>query len=243
MTKVRRHGGMEYKDFLAQLIKKKGSRNYVEVGVCHGEMFARVEVPSIGIDPFFDFKRIPPGNKKEVHLYQMSSDEYFRDYDPKIIFGRPLDFVFLDGLHLFEFLLRDFINAELHCHANAIISLDDCLPPNTEMTERVNRPELRKQEDVAGWWTGDVCKVVLILRKYRPDLKIVLVDTMPTGNVCVTRLNNESTVLRDNYYEIVEEFMRLELTEEMIAELSFGSEVISAADILSRFDWSRYLGA
>lgn len=243
MPELRRHTGMDYRDFLSALITKKNARNYMEVGVCHGAMLARVDVPTIGVDPFFDFTTAPPGKKKQLHLYQMGSDEYFRDHDPKAVLGAPLDFVFLDGLHLFEFLLRDFINAESHCHSNAVISLDDCMPPNAEMTERVNRPDLRQQLDVQTWWTGDVIKVVLILKKYRPDLKIILVDTTPTGNVCITRLDRNSTVLRDNYFSIVEEFMALELTEENVHSVSFGADVVSASTILKGFDWSLYLGA
>ena len=37
---------------------------------------------------------------------------------------------FIDGMHLFEFALRDFINTERHCSPKAVIVFDDILPRN-----------------------------------------------------------------------------------------------------------------
>ncbi|MVA24475.1 hypothetical protein GOZ92_08490 [Agrobacterium vitis] len=79
----------------------------------------------------------------------MTSDAFFRDHDPRVILGRSPDVVFLDGLHQFEYLLRDFINSERIAHRDTVILLDDCLPINAEMTERVFNMAGRRDRDNA----------------------------------------------------------------------------------------------
>jgi hypothetical protein len=93
-----------------------------------------------------------------------------------------VDVAFLDGMHLFEYLLRDFIHTERVCDRNSVILLDDCLPVNIEMTDGERRPDLRKDAELASWWTGDVWKVVEILRELRPDLRIVSTCSSPAAS-------------------------------------------------------------
>jgi hypothetical protein len=204
--------GPVYRDFVRQVVELKNARNYLEVGVLNGSTIANISVPTIGVDPKFVFAFNPAGRKRVLHLYQMTSDEFFRDHDPRAIFGAPVDVAFLDGMHLFEYLLRDFINTERACDPNGVILLDDCLPVNIEMTERQRRPEARQDQEIATWWTGDVWKVVSILREYRPELRIIPVDTTPTGTVMVSNLDPGSTVLKDSYFEIVDRFAAVEFT-------------------------------
>ena len=203
--------GPAYRDFVCAVLARKAARNYLEVGVHNGSTLAKVECQAIGVDPAFVFDRNPVGRKRALHLYQMTSDEYFRDHDPRAIFGAPVDAAFLDGLHLFEYLLRDFINTERLCDRNSVIMIDDCLPRNIEMTERVHRAPLRQDKNLAGWWTGDVWKVISILREYRPDLRITPVDVQPTGNMVVSNLDPSSTRLQDAYFEIVDRYSSVEL--------------------------------
>jgi len=56
------------------------------------------------------------------------------------------------------------------------------------------------------WWTGDVWKVLPVLKQYRKDLSITLLDCAPTGLVLVSNLNPESTVLADAYNDIAAGF-------------------------------------
>ena len=58
-----------------------------------------------------------------------------------------------------------------------------------------------------GFWTGDVFKFVLILKKYRPDLEFYNSDIPPAGLAIISNLDPNSTVLIDNYDSIVKEFM------------------------------------
>lgn len=195
--------GVSYSQFVQAVTVLKGAQTYLEVGVHQGATLALVECAAIGVDPQLAFDRNPMAGKPALHLYQMTSDDFFQSHDPRAILGRPVDVAFLDGMHLFEFLLRDFINTERACGPGSVILLDDCLPANLEMTERERRPDLRQDREMAGWWTGDVWKVLDILRKYRPDLRITPVDVIPTGCIVVSGLDPGSTRLANAYDEIV----------------------------------------
>lgn len=232
--------GPPYRDFIADVVRKKFARNYLEVGVREGKTVAGVDCPTIGVDPNFTLSVNPVARKRVLHLYQMTSDEFFRDYDPRAIFGAPVDVAFLDGLHVFEYLLRDFINTERACDRNSLIFLDDCLPVNIEMTERVHRKELRKDQGIAGWWTGDVWKVVNILRELRPDLRITPVDVRPTGSIMVSNLDPTSTVLQDRYFDIVERYRPIFFTENLFEAYWAANRPVPASAITEDFNLSLY---
>ena len=243
MAFTHHHHGPLFRDFVASMVRYKEARSYIEIGVRDGATLALIDCPSIGVDPHFCFDINPIGKKAALHLYQMSSDRFFRDVDVTAIFGVPLDVVFLDGLHQFEYLLRDFYNSEKHSHRGGLIMLDDCLPVNVEMTERTHNPAARADRDLAGWWTGDVYKILPILRKYRPDLQITPVDTSPTGNICITNLDPTSTVLRDRYYDIIAEFGSATLSDRDLEEFYRLNAPVAASSILYGFDASLSVGA
>jgi hypothetical protein len=54
-----------------------------------------------------------------------------------------------------------------------------------------------------GDWTGDVWRIEPILRRWRPDLRVALVDTEPTGVMVAYRLNPASVELAEAYDDIV----------------------------------------
>ena len=97
-------------------------------------------------------------------------------------------------MHWFEFALRDFMNVERHSNSTSVIVLDDMLPRNIIEAAR---------DRTTGAWTGDVYKLVAVLREYRPELIAILVDTRPTGLLVVLAPDHTSTVLRDHYDEIL----------------------------------------
>ena len=207
--------GPSYRLLVQRISQLKKARNYLEIGVHNGSTIELIDCPTIGVDPEFVFARNPMGQKPRLHLYQQTSDDFFRDHDPRQIFESEVDLAFLDGLHLFEFLLRDFMNTERVCARDALILMDDCLPPSLEMTEREHRPGLRIDQARKGWWTGDVWKVVTVLRRYRPDLRIMPVDVSPTGSIVVGNLDPSSNVIRDAYDEIMSTYLKQEMTEKI----------------------------
>lgn len=204
--------GEDYSALLARLHDVLKPRTYFEIGTLYGDTLRLARCASVAVDPQFHIANNIAEGKPMVCLYQMRSDDFFRDYNPTAIFGRQIDFAFLDGLHLFEFLLRDFLNTEKYCRRNSVIAVHDCIPTDVYMAERTPHVgnELPQHE---GWWTGDIWKVVLILKKYRPDLFIYSLDAVPTGLILLTNLDPRSEVLEREYFHIVAEFEPLHLRD------------------------------
>ena len=206
--------GEDYSEVLARIQRHVRPRTYLEIGVETGRSLRLVapQTRAIGIDPKPLLESPPPPN---VTLYRTTSDEFFARHDVRAeLGGLPVDLAFIDGLHLFEYALRDFINTERCCDAGSTIVFDDCLPRDRLTAQR---------ERILTFWTGDVWKVVLILRKYRPDLSIHTIAAPPTG-VCVVRnLDPRSTVLSDRLDQIIEEFMALDyaaIATDRVAKLN-----------------------
>jgi methyltransferase family protein len=181
--------GPRHEEILSALHAHLKPRTYLEIGVEHGETLRLARCPSIGIDPNMQIDHQAIGEKPACLLYRMGSDRFFETYDPEALLGDRIDFAFLDGMHLFEFLLRDFINVERHCRRNSLIVLHDYVPTDLYLARRHREDEaLRGTTRIVGGWCGDVWKMVLILREYRPDLRIYGFDAALTGMVIVTKL-------------------------------------------------------
>jgi hypothetical protein len=188
---------VHYLDFLGELHTRLEPRHYLEIGVRWGQSLGRSRCCSIGIDPAFAIDR---ELHAEVHLFRTTSDEYFSRPDPLApTGGEPFDLAFIDGLHLFEFALRDFVNTERHSRRSGVIVFDDILPRSVVEANR---------ERATSDWTGDIYSIVPVLAEYRPDLLTIPVDTRPTGLLLVMGLDPDSTVLADNYDDIVARFRR-----------------------------------
>jgi hypothetical protein len=120
--------GPGHEEILSALHAHLKPRTYLEIGVDRGETLKLARCPSIGIDPNMQVNHQAIGQKPACLLYRMESDRFFDANDPEVLLGAKIDFAFLDGMHLFEFLLRDFINVERHCRRNSLIVLHDCVP-------------------------------------------------------------------------------------------------------------------
>ena len=188
---------MLYLDFLADVHRRLAPRTYLEIGVRNGVSLALSHCRSIGIDPAFNiFAELDA----DVSLFRTTSDAYFSSSDPLAATrGERFDLSFIDGLHLFEYALRDFIFAERYSSSRSVIMFDDVLPRNVEEASR-ERHTLS--------WTGDVFRVLQVLERYRPDLMVMPLGTKPTGLLAVVGVDPDSTVLRDNYHAIMTEFRR-----------------------------------
>jgi hypothetical protein len=153
-------------------------------------------------------------NKPACCLFQMTSDSFFQRFNPSAIFGQPIDMAFLDGMHLFEFMLRDFINVERHYKVNSVVFIHDCLPIDEYVGRRdIDDHTLKARSRHPEWWTGDAWKLLAIILKHRQDLRVVIFNAYPTGLAAVTRLNPSSTLLGDRYFDLVAEYNTQTLTE------------------------------
>lgn len=161
-------------EFLAMLHDTLKPRGYLEIGVQHGTSLALAKCPAVGIDP----APMLQGHFKDTRVYTMTSDQFFHDYDPLVdLFGdNHLDLAFIDGMHLFEYALRDFQNIERYANERTVIVFDDVLPRNQHEASR---------EQCPGDWTGDVWKTAKVIEKFRKDLKLYWINTSPTGTAIV----------------------------------------------------------
>ena len=188
---------MHYLDFLTHVHAALTPQHYLEIGVASGKSLALSRCRSVGVDPGF---HIDVPIDVDMALFRISSDEYFTREDPLApTRGQPFDLAFIDGLHLFEFAFRDFINVERHMRASSVVIFDDVLPRSVEEAARVRHTRA---------WTGDVYPILEVLAKYRPELVVVPVDTQPTGLLMIMGMDPANTVLADNYDEIIGEFRR-----------------------------------
>ena len=166
-------------------------RTYTEIGVSKGGSLARSRAKSIGVDPAF---AITAELNCHIRLFRETSDDFFARPDAFAHFdGAPVDFAYIDGMHLSEFALRDFKNIEKRMARTGLVALDDMLPRNALEAARDRR---------TGPWTGDVYKLHRVLETYRPDLTLIPVNVHPTGTYLVFGLDPDSTVLDEHYDEI-----------------------------------------
>lgn len=188
---------MYYYAFLAELHRRLAPRAYLEIGIRDGGSLAQSHCRSVGIDPAYS---ITAELDTDVRLFRTTSDEYFARPDPLAATGgTPFDLAFIDGLHLFEFAFRDFVNAERYSSPRGVIVFDDVLPRSVD--------EAARQRHTVGW-TGDVYGMLEVLAEYRPDLVVMPVGTQPTGLLLVTALDPTNTTLSDNFDEIIRRFRR-----------------------------------
>jgi hypothetical protein len=182
---------MDFHEFMAQVHERLRPDTYLEIGVRHGESLAQARCPSVGIDPAFD---LTEQLSEEVSLFEQTSDEYFQRPDPlEPLGGRPISLALIDGMHLVEYVLRDFINVEPRARWSSVVVIDDVLPRRSNEATR---------ERSTRFWTGDVYKIADILTRQRPDLTCVKVDTLPTGVLMILGLDPDNGVLRERYEQL-----------------------------------------
>jgi hypothetical protein len=200
------HEGISYRDYLKQIHQVWKPSSYLEIGVDTGVTLALAECRTVAVDPEFRLQGNPIGRRVETYLVQLKSDEFFAQRNLKTYFPDGIDFAFLDGMHHFEYLLRDVFNTEKYSHKKTIIALHDCYPVNVEMANRETNFAHRNDAITRIWWTGDVWKLLPILRDFRHDLDVSILDCPPTGLVVIRNLDSKSEALINAYEEIVAKY-------------------------------------
>lgn len=179
-------GRMPARTFLENAHRVLQPRGYLETGVWMGNSLKLARCPAIGIDPFPDI-RVELGPNHHVH--EVTAEEFFENPAHLRDFP-PIDLTYIDGLHLVENALLDFMNIEKVAHPGAVVVIDDVFP---------NHPVQAQRHRSSKAWTGDVWKVLPILREQRPDLLLLPVDTHPTGSLVVVGLDPEDDSLWNNF--------------------------------------------
>jgi len=175
-------------------------RTYFEIGVRNGLSLELSRAPSVAVDPFYNLTREV---HCDLHLVRTTSDEFFARDHPFAHFDEPtVDLAFIDGMHLSEYALRDFVNLERFCHAGSVVVFDDMLPRNVV---EAGRGRVGTAEH--GAWAGDVYKIVDTLRTLRPDLVVLELDTVPTGTLVVMNTDPSNRLLADAYDDLVVDYV------------------------------------
>jgi hypothetical protein len=214
--------GPDYFSLLRQIHAALRPRTYVEIGVESGDTLrlAGAGTRAIGVDPKPQVGGELPPN---LTLVTATSDEFFARHDPaRLLGGLPVDLAFIDGMHHFEFALRDFINLERLCAPGSTILIHDCYPLNRLTAERERR---------SSFWSGDIWRLIVALGRHRPELEVHTIATPPTGLAVVRGLDPASRRLADRYDEVVAEMLALD----------YGMLEGAKASLLKRFpnEWPR----
>ena len=153
----------------------------------HGKSLSLARCTAIAIDPDIQC------NEKDfpaAQIFSATSDYYFDNCWPSHPDHSDIDLALIDGMHLAEFVLRDFINVERNSNSDTVVLIDDVYPNHPLQAQRARETRV---------WTGDVWKVYVLLREIRPDLDLTVLDVRPTGLLMVRGLNRDSRLLSDHY--------------------------------------------
>jgi hypothetical protein len=189
-----RNEGADYLSVLRDIHLRERPRRYLEIGVNTGASLALAADcdVAVGVDPAPALTGDRCRTKPFV-LHRMTSDAFFLSSfsgGEKLAF----DLSFVDGLHIFEFALRDFIGVEALSSASGTICLHDVRPDHVVQASRVRLTQ---------YWAGDVWRVILALQTFRPDLSIEILRAPPTGLAVVRNLDPGNRVLVENYADVV----------------------------------------
>ncbi len=173
---------------------------YLEIGVDQGVSLACASGPAIGVDPRPELKltaELPPA----AQIVPSSSDAFFATQAKALLQPAP-ELAFIDGMHLFEFALRDLIHTETHMAPWGLIVIDDIYPCHPVQAHR---------RRCSGSWTGDVWKLLPILRRHRPDLTLLCLNAHTTGLLLIAGLDADGAAagndaLRAAYPELVRRY-------------------------------------
>jgi hypothetical protein len=193
-----------------QLASRLNLQSYLEIGVCNGDTFCLIEIPDrTGVDPAFRFDPDTLRNRN-TRLQRETSDAYFAALPISVKY----DAIFIDGLHIFEQVVRDFSNSILHTHDQSVILIDDTLPNDVYSSLRDPLDTSRFRHMVANnsrAWHGDVFKMVFYINDFWPCLNYRTIDVGGNPQTLVWRspaerhdpiCNNMELISRLTYFDL-----------------------------------------
>ena len=185
---VERQAGMRpYLDVLRDLHALISPKMYLEIGVRRGSSLALAGGDAVAIDPDPHPDLII--SNPAARLFRCTSDDFFFFHADAAI-NRPVELAFIDGMHLAEYVYRDFMNVERFMHPAGVVVVDDVLP---------NHPIQAARDRQSQVWTGDVWRFAELIARKRPDLRLTLLDTAPSGLLLISGLNPKNRSLWADY--------------------------------------------
>ena len=201
---------MDRSEVIQYLVDKKKYKRYLEIGVFNGEVFFKIKAShKYAVDPVFRFVKetkykMMLKNRSNVNAkyFTKTSDDFFKEDAPKLFSKKKIDICFIDGMHEYDFVLRDTINALNYLDEEGVIILHDCNPLTAEA--EVSFAEWKKR-GFTGEWNGDVWKIIVHLKSMRDDINVFTLDT-DQGLGIITKGNRQA---------------KLNFTEEQIRQFTF----------------------
>jgi hypothetical protein len=196
------------------LTRPLGATRYLEIGVLGGQTFREVEVAQrTGVDPDFKFE-VSTLIDERTRLVSQTSDEFFAN-EPLF---PPYDLLFIDGMHTFEQVSRDFCNAIVHSHRRSVILIDDTLPNDVYSTNPNQADGMRYRRatgnnDIA--WHGDVFKLVFLIHDFWPSLDYRTIVGSGNPQTMVWRANNIRRTPRFDNFERISRLTYFDLQENL----------------------------
>src|SRR3954463_6645 len=216
---------MDYLDFIGAVHERLEPPPYLEIGIRFGPSLALSKATTVGVDPAYELRHQAP---EGAELVRETSDDFFERSDPLRHFdGRPAAMSFIDGMHLAEYALRDFINVEANSHWTSAVVFDDILPRD---------PEEAARERTTRVWAGDVFKIIGVLDRHRPDLTVLRIGTKPTGLLLVLGLDPNNDVLSERYDEIAAEIVTPD-PQELPRDIAEQKHVLDPDKVLGASFW------
>lgn len=184
-------------EIIQNIINKKKFKSFLEIGSFNNDTFDKILVPNkIGVDP------------EKGGNVRLTSDEFFK------INKAFFDIIFIDGLHLYEQVRKDFFNSLNFLNPEGIILIHDCLPNKFRDQTRLRSHDL---------WNGDVWKLIVELR----TLDYIQLHTIIADHgVAIIKLGKNKNILKVNkdfrklnykdYYNNHVQFMNTISYEELV---------------------------
>lgn len=220
-------GDVNYLSVLERLHQAINPSLYLETGVRFGRSLCLAKNSAVGIDPSHDLKVSLSENHQ---LFTQTSDDFFETKAHEVLKNRSLDLSFIDGMHLFEFALRDFINIEKYSSPESIVVIDDVFPNHTMQANRKRETQV---------WTGDIWKLAECLINERPDLMLTFLDCHPTGLLIISGLNRKNRTLIKKYNPLVGKYKELSLDGEL-SNKYLKRELAIPSDEISYWEWQKF---
>jgi hypothetical protein len=167
--------------FLKKLFRKKRFETYLEIGVFKGRVFFSVPAhKKIAVDPKFQFtasKKVKKFFRRVSNLwakfYEKTGDDFFAEDAPTLFKKNKIDVCLVDGMHEYNFALRDIENSLKFLQKDGVVLIHDCNPLSKEAS--VSFEEYKNRGFVQDW-NGDTWKAIVHLRSLRDDINVFVLD-------------------------------------------------------------------
>ena len=188
-------------DIINKIIIKKNYTSYLEIGCFKDETFNQINIKKkIGVDP------VSGGNLR------MTSDKFFIENKEKF------DLIFIDGLHVYEQVIKDIFNSIKVLKENGIILVHDCLP---------RKLWYQTPTRMSDTWNGDVWKAIVECRTLEnidtytclADEGIGVIKVQKNNNLLNLNLSNFKNLKYKEYYTNRESLMNIISVEKLINQI------------------------